>query len=386
MRRSNSRRGLLAVLLATFSTILLSCSKPKSSDSSSSSSAGHLYVAAGACYAGSGNTTFSATTSSNLVYSLDLSSGQRDLLIADYLAAPSNTGDSPVGVLEYDDANLLVVVENSTAGLRRIEKIPKANSGARTIYSQNSTALSAQLRRVRQAPGGWLLVSKSTDVEKMKDGTNRIMSSTYPFIHLANPPATSNCSTANTLISDLQVLGSGGLIAVAHAAAGKTGFAVLSATGYAAVADCKNNVFQAAPQTTTFPSAMAYDSVNHYLLVAYAGSTTATDINSIYAYSIDEATGAIGTGQKVYDAATYGSTYPFLLYAVSAMAFDKTSKNLYVATATSSATTVANYRIERLHYDPTMIGSANTSVLTYDRTFYNFGNDTKCISQLTIGN
>mgnify|MGYP003596711712 CR=1 FL=1 len=50
----------------------------------------YLYVASGACYSGTGNTTFTTATASNLVYRLNTSSGVKDLSIADYYSLPAN--------------------------------------------------------------------------------------------------------------------------------------------------------------------------------------------------------------------------------------------------------------------------------------------------------
>ena len=129
---------------------------------------------------------------------------------------------------------------------------------------------------------------------------------------------------------------------------------------------------------------MVYDGVNRKLLVAFAGSTTATDINTIYSYDADETTSALSNPQKLYDSSLFGSTYNYLLFGVSAMTLDTTNGFLYIATAVSTATTVSNYKIEKLKYAPSNIGSNNSAALSWTNTFYDFGNDTKCISSMTI--
>lgn len=344
-----------------------------------------LYVATGACYSGNGMTSFTNVQASNLIYTLDPATGIRQNVIADYYRSPANTGDSPVGIASVDSSTLFVLVENTTTtALRRIERVNK-RTGDRFTFNGNTTALSAQLRRLVHLGDQWLLVSKSTDIEKVRDGATRITQGAQPFIRLANPPATSNCATSTTLLTDIVVIPESGLIVALHAQVGKTGFAVISPTGYAVAADCRNNFFQVAPAATTFPTAAVFDAVNRRLLVAYAGSANTVDINSIYAYAVNETTGAITSPQKIYDAALFGSTYPFFLFGISAMALDPATNSLYVATAVSTAAAVANYRIERLAYDGTRIGTANTTVLTKTgNTFYDFGSDTRCVSQMIL--
>ena len=78
----------------------------------------YLYVASGACQAGAGVTTFSPTTASNLVFRVDLSTGQRESIIADYNASPASSGDTPVGVVEWDSDRLAVLVGNGSSAER----------------------------------------------------------------------------------------------------------------------------------------------------------------------------------------------------------------------------------------------------------------------------
>ena len=103
-----------------------SCAPSDDESSASSSSARYLYVTTGACYSGNGITTFTNTTSANQVYRINLDTGEKDLIIADYYSSPSNAGDSPVSIVNYDDDHILVLVENTTTtSLRRIELVEK---------------------------------------------------------------------------------------------------------------------------------------------------------------------------------------------------------------------------------------------------------------------
>lgn len=370
--------GFIVVAMA-FLVGALSCA-PKSSTTSSSSSNRYLYVATGACYSGNGITTFTNTTSSNLVFRINLTTGAREDLIADYSASPSNVGDSPVSIADYDSDHILVLVENTTTvSLRRIELIEKASAGTRSIYSNNTTALSAQLRRMRKLSDNYLLVSKSSAAEKMKDGVNRLTIGANPWVSLAAPA--SSCTTSSTLVTAVTQL-LNGMLVFAHASAGQARFGVVSSLGYTAATDCK--AAQSSPNANAFPTAMHYDSTNTQMLVSYGGSATTTDLNSIYAYSMSESTGAISSPQKIYDSSLFGSTYNYLLFGIPAMVLDPVTNTLYVATAINTATTAVNYQIDSFTYNPSQIGTSNTSVLSSPNVFYNYGSDTKCISDMII--
>ncbi len=301
--------------------------------------------------------------------------------MADYFSAPSSPGDSPISITEFDSNRLAVLVENTTtATLRRIELIDKTQYGGRVTYSNNTAALSAKLRQMRRLSDGYMLISKSTAVEKITAGSGRLTVGANPWINLATP--TSACTTSNTMISSILQLPSG-LLAFAHAGSGTARIGIVSALGYSVAGDCKSGV--TAPTANAFPTSMVYDKENKFLIVAYGGSSTGADLNSIYAYSVDETTGVITNPQKIYDSNQFGSTYNFLLFGISAMAFDSEKQQLYVATTISNATTAVNYRIEKLSYDAAKIGINNTAVLTKSNTvFYNYGYDTKCISDLMI--
>lgn len=389
MRRGNTLIEQLKVKkLRLFSSLIsagvlfcVSCAQPPEDEAATSSSR-YLYVASGACYSGGGNTAFSNTTSSNVVYRINLSTGVKDITVADYNSSPSQAGDSPVGIASIDSENLYVLVENTTtAGARRIERVAKSTDGNRTLFSNNTTALSAQLRGMSLLSNGDFLISKSTALEKITSANVRVLKGANPYVNAPAAP----CATSTTLMSKVSTM-SNQFILFLHAATSQNRFGFVKAEGYGAGGDC--TPAQAAPNTASFPVASAYDSLNSKLLVAYAGSSTATDINSIYAYSITETASSItvGAANKIYDANAYPTTYPYLLYGISEMVLDPTENALYVATAINTSTTVVNYAIEKFSYDATQIGVSNSSVLTRSGStpFYDYGGDTKCIADMMI--
>ena len=363
--------------------MLAACDKNKEDEASKATvsslgSGRYLYVASGTCYSGGGNTTFTNLTSSNVVYRLDVNSGEKISTVADYNKSPAQSGDSPVGIGSIDGNNLYILIENtSTTSVRRIERVAKSG-GARTYFSTNITALSAQLRDFHLLSNGDMLVSKSTGVEKISSANIRLGA---PYV---NAPGGS-CATSTTLISKVATLNNGNIVFL-HAAASQNRFGIISSSGYAAAADCK--AAQAAPNVASFPVAVVYDKINNKLIVAYAGNSLSSDINSIYAYSIDETANTISSPQKIYDSSQYPTTYPYLLYGISAMALDAQEETLYIATAVSANATVVNYAIEKLSYKPSLIGVTNSQVLSRSGNlpFYQYGWDTKCISAMTVSN
>jgi hypothetical protein len=236
-----------------------------------------------------------------------------------------------------------------------------------------------------QLPDTYLLVSKSTALEKVKSGLNRLTIGASPWVQLTTPA--SGCTTNATLLSATAVLNNGNIV-FAHAAAGANRIGIVSAQGYSSAASCLNGAATvASPTATAYPTAMAYDGTNNQLIVAYAGNSTATDVNSIYVYPINESTNTIGTGVKIYDANLFGSSsgWNFLLYGVSAMVLDSSENALYISTAINTNTTVSNFQIVKLSYNPTLIGVTNNLVLQPSAVpFYGYGFDTKCISSMML--
>lgn len=333
----------------------------------------YLYVSSGICYAGN-NTSFSNLTSSNLVYRIDTESGQRDTLIADYFASPSNLGDSPASLVSIDSKYLYVLIENSTTtSLRRIEKVEKRYLGSRFTFFNNTAALSSVGKDLSLMPSGDLYVAKANGVELVTSAGARVG---LPFIN----PSASPCASTNTGIQKVIRLNNNKAL-ILHAATGQNRIAVMNTTGGTA---CQS--VQAAPNAASFPSTMAYERSAQKLFVAYSGNATTTDLTSIYVYDVNETTGALSNPQKIYDASLYPSIYPTLLYGMSAMAIDASRNELYIATAISPATTLVNQQIEKFKYDLSLLGVNNPGVLTRTGStpFYPYGNDTKCISSMEI--
>jgi len=350
------------------------------SSSSSSSSGGttadddgpYLYVSSGACFSGL-NTTFSTTTSSNIVYRIHLETGVREV-IADYWAAPSLAGDSPTGIADIDSDYMYIGVDSATAANRRIERVAKEAYGARSTF-YNASAFTGAIKYLFMNSAADLLLTRTTGIEYIDSSASRVGT---PYGNPSGAP----CASSNTAISKARQFSNGKTLFL-HAAAGQNRIGILP-TGTTPITTC--NVVQAAPVANAYPSGFLYDSTNTKLIVSYAGTGTVTDYASIYSYNINESAPTIGGAQKLYDAANYPGTYSHLLYGISEMYYDQPRGHVYISTGITTASTIANYAIEKFTYDATKIGVDNANVLTRvgSSPFYNYGNDTKCINQMFV--
>ncbi len=363
---------------------LLGCTPKKTAadgaDSDSTGSTKYLYFSSGVCKAGAGVTTFSATTSSNLVVKVNLSTGQREAIIADYTSFPASAGDSPVGIIDWDSNYLAALIGNGASG--RLELVPKAG-GTRSIFGTNpgpTTIFSAIPRYMSKAIDGSLFTIRSAAIDKISSSGVRqsgpAASATYVTAALG-----ATCGNTNTLYN-FSVQSPSGKIISGHAVAGSNRLVSLSSTGASSATQCL--AAQAAPGGgTAWPLDAVYDSTNNKLIVAWGNSATTANTNMIIAYDYNDTTGAFGTAYTLYDITTSSG---LSLYNISSMYLDSTNSVLYVSTAISTATTVVNYSIEKFTYTPSQIGVDNTQVLTRvgSAPFYSYGIDTKCISSMII--
>lgn len=340
------------IILCVF---LSSCAEEDSqsfNDEVKSSGESVLYVASGTCYAG-GVTTLAGA---NTVTSFNTKTGQKIQVVIDYNEV--QPGDIPVGVDEYDSDYIIVLVENAAG--RRVDLVKKDGSEV-IIFSSNTTALSAQGRKVRVSnDGSGVLVSKSTAIEKFSHSRARITQGANPYI---NAPAGA-CATSTTLISDFVQL-SNSKHAFVHAAASPNNkIAIISATGYAAGGDCLSA--QAAPATTALPTGILRHSSGR-LLVTYASTTLAS--NFIYSYDINETT-------NVFSNITNAYTNTGIVNGPSAITEDTSTGEVYVAVGNSSYNT-----IEKFNYNST------TRLLTRigGTSFISPSAYTRCVASMKVG-
>lgn len=388
-----TKTGLLVALPLVGFGIILGCAKPPEDETATTPTGGtssgrYLYATTGICQNGNGVTTFTAATASNQVLKINTTTGNREAILADYWAVGASPGaDSPVGVVDWDANNLLVLVLNGTSG--RIEFVPKTfTSNNRSLFNlspSNATVISTAPKQLLKSPDGGLFIVRTTGVEKVSSVGQRVGGAAIVSNNLG-----ATCGTANTMYSDIAVSATGRLLVTSSMAAANNRLISTPAAG--ATGSC--SAAQAAPPGATWPTAVVFDSANSKAIVAYAGNGTADGINSIAVFDYNESTGAFSNGVEIYDANQNPAIYPYLLYSISAMYFDDETSSLYVATANTNAanltTAGGNYVIEKFTYDASKLASAPTEVLTRvtnnGNSFYTYGVDTKCISSLVVGN
>ena len=364
-------------------SLLLGC-QPKKVDEESASSqvaSRYLYISSGVCQAGTGVTTFTATSASNLVIRVNLETGQRDSIVADYNASPASSGDTPVGVVDLDSTRLAVIVGNGASG--RIEVVPK-NGGSRSNFGLTpgpATIFSAIPRFMGKTNDGGFFTIRSGAIDKISSSGIRLTGPSSSATYVTNALG-ATCGNTNTTYSFALHTPSNRIIA-GHALAAANRLISLPAIGTSSATQCI--AAQAAPAAgVAWPLAAVYDSTNSKLIVAWGNSATTANTNMIVAYDYNDSTGTFGTANVIYDIST--GTFPYTLFNISAMTLDSTTNTLYVATAISTATTVVNYAIEKFTYNPALLGTSNGTVLTRVGSvpFYNYGVDTKCVSGMMI--
>ncbi|MDG0817481.1 hypothetical protein [Bdellovibrio svalbardensis] len=358
-------RALWNVLVFGLAIGLVSC-KPNSSDVETPR---YLFVSSGTCYVGNGLT---AETPSRTVSKVKLDTGVVDSVVLDYNSV--NAADRPQALVDYDSENILVLVENSSTNLRRIDLVKKAGGNSFSTYYSDSASLTNTaahvVRSMMSTPDGGLLISKSVAAEKISSSKGRVTVGANPFIN--SPTGGANCGTTNnTLITSAVALPNGKYI-IAHAAATPNNRVLFinNTTGYNSSADC--TAPPAAPATTTFPTAMVYiptaaGATTGYLLVAWSSSTANQDY--IYAYNVNESTGAITGATKAYENTS-------VLRGISAMTYDSSTGSVYVA---NGSTALAN-AIEKFSFDSTSKTLTRSMTTPFSGTTFN----TKCITSMLV--
>lgn len=366
----NTFGALLVVLLA------LGCAKKPESESSQTAKA--LYVASGVCYSGAGVTTFTTATASNLVYRVSLANGQVDEILADYNTAAEIPASSPVGLAAMGSGKVGILVENATAGARKLE-ILDTSSKARTLYYTNATAFASVLKDLHYVVSeNAFLISENTAIEKINSTPARDLKGANPWVN--NPG--NQCVNSNLNISSVKTLTNGKIVyAHTHAAtAANRKLGIISANGYSVVGDCLNG---SAITITSNPVAIEYLPGSNQLLVLTAGSTAGSTDNALYVYDVNETANTIAnpTTLMVNNGSAVAPTiYAPYLFGASAMAFDSSTNSLYIAVANSTATTVQNYNIEKFTYDPT----AKTITRVGNTPFATGWIGSKCIASMVV--
>jgi hypothetical protein len=334
-----------------FSLSFQGCADPTSNSGLNSLTNGaYLYIASGACYAGGAT----VSTGNATIAKYSLSTGEFVSLVLDYNNRGNN--DQPASISRFGSDQFIVAVEN-TAG-RRLDIVHRNGTGLMT-YITHATALNQALRYVNVLADGSVLVSKTSAIEKFSAARNRVTQGASPFV--SNPQGA--CATSSTQMTSNHVL-PGGLIVYTHAAASPNNqIGVISATGYAAPADCL--AAQTAPDAAALPTSALYHPQGRKLLVAY-GSATAS-ANYIYSYDINLSTGAISNPVEAF--ADYN-----VVRGPTHMKIDPDTGAIYVANGASVLNNIEKFTLDS---DGTLNKSGSVPFIASSI-------HTRCISSLEI--
>lgn len=294
----------------------------------------YLYVASGACYGGGVTTNTGLATISRF----GLDDGQIHGSTINYYSQSPN--DQPVGIINYDSNNLMVLVENTNG--RRLDLASKFNAGQISVFYQNATTLNGVGRSLSPSSiDGSVFVAKSTAIEKISANKQRLTAGAAAYI---NAPGGACATSATVMTSAIEL--SGGKLLFSHAAANPNNkIGMISSTGYVAAGDCLTT--QAAPFTTSLPTAMLLHSSGK-LLVAYGSTTSASNV--IMSYTVD-------TSGNTISGATTAYSNQSVVIGPSAMTEDRTTGVVYIASATVGAESIEAFTFDSSSGVLTRIGS-----------------------------
>lgn len=340
-----------SIVIASLALLTTACSETLSGEEFNSAvlNKKYIYVASGACYSGG----VAASTGSATITKYDLTTGALADLVIDYNAF--GLGDMPAAIKSFVGDQFLIGIEN--AGGRRLDVVARDGSGL-TTYLTNATALNAAFRDLVVLSDSSILVAKATAIEKFAPSRARVTQGANPFV---NAPA-ATCANSTTVMSSAITLPDGKIVYAHAAATPNNKIGVISASGYAAPANCLAS--QAAPATTALPTAVAYHQLSGKLLVTYASTTSAS--NLVYSYDINTTSGAISNPIAAWT--DFG-----IVYGASKMTIDQETGFIYIANGAATYNNIEKFSI-------------SNGVLTKIGTtpFINTGIYTRCISGLEI--
>lgn len=277
--------GLVAIPALAVLT-LARCAKNDTTATGTTSSK-YIYVASGNTYAGNLMTT---STPANVITRFESSVGTFDRVIADYTVYP---GDTPVGMINFDNDNLLVLVENPTnTASRRIDKVRKDGYGFATYLTNASAFTGANtfiVNDLASAYDGGLLVAKGqvntvpSSIEKFNASNARVTLSGRAYVQ---SPAGS-CANTNNRIQHVTSGPNGHIIAIQPFLA-QNRIIMVNREGYNLSGDCK--AIQAAPTTNHYPTALLYHTSGK-LIVGYGHNVAGAPIHEVYSYDVSDSAG-----------------------------------------------------------------------------------------------
>ncbi len=411
--------------MATLTAMALVAGCSKSSDSASvAATPKTLYAATGACNAGAGaalKTTYTTTNATKTIEKFNSSNGANTGFLVDFTVSNFLVDMNPQTMID-NGSSLFVLMENPTTTTERsILKMPKADPLAYVKYYTNATSLSAAMKSLALDIDGSFIVGAQTKLEKINSQPVRVPAGANAWV---NAPA-STCATSATAMSAVAIMDPlapavNGKIIYAHQGftgafgAAQQRLGIIGAGGYTGTTDCVIGVQISAITHTRAASAISSTAIafnsNGTSPTAMVYIPSAGNVGKlIVAYSNDQVgnyvavTGVYNVNHAIvqWDVADTGALIatlnnPVILYdntsvtyGISAMAYDASTKSLYVATggepgAVNMATNNVGYNIEKFTLDTAT--PLLTRVSTNNQPFIKGAANLKCISSLMLGN
>jgi hypothetical protein len=413
--------------LATLTVITVAFGCSKKADSTSVATPKTLYVASGACYSGSGITTYTGPQSSRAVTKWSTETAINTGIFTDLNVGNNvSVNTVPQALIDKGD-HVLLLTENATNfSDRKIFKINKANPGTYVVYANDPTAFTVTpthiTRSMAQDVDGTMIFSKSLFAERLNTlGVRIAKGGANPWVNAA--AATGNCFTAAAaqiqqvaLMTPFTNMNQGKLLFIHTGATAVTNrIGIVQRTGLTSgtAGDCAGSspaggastVVHANAPNLTGPVAMPAtgDSLTSMvyiptpapaltsgkLLVTYSGSVaTAFDNNTTFNYGI-VMWDITETSDTVATVANPVIIYrdESVLWAPSAMAYDASTSSLYVAVGGSpgsvnQTTQAFGYNIEKFTLD--LATPSMTRVSPNNQPFITGNAYTKCISHMML--
>lgn len=421
----------LGITLTSLSLILTACPKAANEETSTSTPK-KLYIASGACYSGSGITSYSATTASRTVTKWNTTNGSFDEVFTDLNVASSvSVGTVPQALIDKGD-HVLMLTENAVlagAGDRKIWKLFKNDPGTYISYANDPTAFTSTAghitRSMSEDTDGSIIFSKSLMAEKVNSIGARIAKAGNPWI---NPLATTGACfngagaqiqkvhtispfTGTNQGKTIYIHAGATLIANRIGAIQRTG--LISATA----ADCAGSSPLAGIGTVvhtnatgltgpvgfsaTGPSLTSFvyiptpapATTTGKMLVTYSGSTATTfDNNTNFNYGIvmwdvtEVSDSGAGTAMTFTNPVIVWRDES-IVWAPTSIAYDSTDNSVYVAVgadigAVDQTTKNYGYNIEKFTLD--LSTPSLTRISTNNAPFIIGNRYTKCVTDMTL--
>ncbi len=412
----------------TLITLAVGCSK--SSDEASVAATKTLYVASGACYSGSGITTYTGPQSSRSITKWGVSDGLSRGVFTDLnVGSEVSAGTVPQFMIDKGDHILMLTENASTFSDRKIFKVNKADPSTYEVHANDPTAFTVApthvTRAMAQDVDGSITFSKSLFAERINAlGVRIVKGGTNPWVNSA--AATGSCFAAAAaqiqslaLMTPFTSTNQGKLIYIhAGAAAADNRIGVVQRTGLTSgtAADCAGSNPAGGASTVAhanapnlagpvaFPASGSSLTSMVYiptpppavttgkLIVSYSGATaTAFDNNTTFNYGIVmwnvNETADSGAGVVTVDTPTIIWRDESVTWAPSAMAYDASSGSLFVAVGGSpglinQTTQAYGYNIEKFTLD--LATPLLTRVSKNNQPHIIGNSNTKCVSHMMI--